>query len=75
MKRLNGRLSQLLVGWLIVSAAFLIIIEGIAAMNGLPSISDRLAQLNANGGEVFVIWAAFTVGLMFGHWWAGVRTR
>lgn len=73
MKRLNGAINVVLVGWVIVSGAFLIIVEGIAAMAGLPSISDRLAALNANGGEVFVIWAALTVGLLFGHWWAGVR--
>lgn len=73
MKRLSGTLNVLLVGWVIVSLVFLIVVEGIAAMAGLPSISDRLAQLNANGGEVFVIWAALTVGLLFGHWWAGVK--
>lgn len=72
---MNRRINVLLVGWLVLSLAFLIVIEGVAAMAGLASISDRLAQLNANGGEVFVIWAAFTVGLLFGHWWAGVNVK
>ena len=73
MKRPNTVINGLLIGWAIVSVGFLVVIEAVAALDGLPSISDRLAQLNANGGEVFVIWAALTVGLLFGHWWAGVR--
>lgn len=69
---MNRRINLALVGWAVLSLVFLIAIEGLAALAGVPSISDRLAELNSHGGEVFVIWGSFTVGLLFGHWWAGV---
>lgn len=71
----NRAVNITLVGVALGTLGILAVIEGLCALWGIPTISERLAELRVQGGEVFVIWAVFTVGLLCGHFWAGVSVK
>lgn len=66
-------------GWvlLIGTAAWVLMLAGVeayCAMNGLPTISDRVRALGASA-QIVVILTSLVVGYLLAHFWDGLRRK
>lgn len=64
-------------GWVLLLGtaawvAMLVGVEAYTAMNGLPTISDRVRSLGASA-QIVVILTSLIVGYLLSHFWDGLR--
>jgi cbb3-type cytochrome oxidase subunit 1 len=66
-------------GWVLTigTLAFVLMLVGVeayTAMNGLPTISDRVRSLG-DSASIVVVLTSLVIGYLLAHFWDGLRSK